>query len=718
MVHENRVSPGGHDRVLFGFALGCLGWLLLYAALTYLGRDSPSLARFTGEILYLVPIAAFVGLSRYAAKRASGRDRTAWRLLFTASLLWLAGDLTWAYYVYTTPGSPPVPTLADLFYLLRYVFIILGIVVGLGLRLRSLLDALLVAAAGAAIGWQVVIDPLVPETWNPSEFVNFLYPVFSVIIVALLGALLLVSPRRVPGAMIVVGVAFGFAVVMDAIYAYLSVLHPYTSSTWLNLGWQVEAVLMCLAALMAGRHPAEEREPLAAREVSFLPALVAVLIVGSLAIADMILVGHLSRVTLSVALVLLMGLLVRQIVAARDRARLTEQLRTAAITDSLTGLYNRRYFEEKLAAETTADHGPLSIVLVDLDHFKTVNDTYGHSVGDAVLSEVADRLRRPLRGSDLLCRYGGEEFVCLLPRTDGRAALDLAERLRADLRAAPVVVPGVAEPLPLTASFGVACADPADHGGQLAVDDVVEAADRALYGAKSLGRDRVLGCGPFGQVDAAPALDLPTALVWLADETDRIRGDGFRSAAVSGWAWTTAARLGLDEATQQRTAAAARLRGLACADLDGCRRNHGLPDDRGTRPAPDHGGDCRVRPEEAARRLGELANRPDLVPVLAAHHERHDGTGHPYGLAGPDIPICARIIAVCDAWADARGTSSPYPPVPGSPRLVLEAGRGTRFDPAVLDAFLALVTEGDIADPNPTCPPPVPSHSSHRADLA
>ncbi|MFC7759310.1 hypothetical protein ACFQY4_15890 [Catellatospora bangladeshensis] len=122
MVHEDRVSPGGRDRVLLGFALGCLGWLLLYAALTYLGRDSPSLARFTGEILYLVPIAAFVGLSRYAAKRASGRDRTAWRLLFTASLLWLAGDLTWAYYVYTTPGSPPVPTLADLFYLLRYVF--------------------------------------------------------------------------------------------------------------------------------------------------------------------------------------------------------------------------------------------------------------------------------------------------------------------------------------------------------------------------------------------------------------------------------------------------------------------------------------------------------------------------------------------------------------------------------------------------------------------
>lgn len=431
------------------------------------------------------------------------------------------------------------------------------------------------------------------------------------------------------------------------------------------------------------------------------------LIVGGLVAADLILVGQISRVTLSVALLLLMGLLVRQIAAARDRARLTEQLRTAAITDSLTGLYNRRFFEEKLTAEAKADRrGPLSIVLVDLDHFKTVNDTYGHSVGDVVLAEVADRLRRPLRGSDLLCRYGGEEFVYLLPRTDGPAALDLAERLRADLRAAPVVVPGVAEPLTLTASFGVACADP---GGQLGIDELVEAADRALYGAKALGRDRVLGCGPFGQVDAAPSLDLPPALVWLADETDRIRGAGHRSAAVSGWAWATAARLGLDEATQQRTAAAARLRGLACTELGGCHPDRDLSDS----VAQDLVDDCRTRPEAAARLLGELTRRPDLVPVLAAHHERHDGTGHPRGLAGNDIPVSARIIAVCDAWADARSTPPPSTPFPVAPRFALAAGRGSRFDPAVLDAFLALVTEGEIADLGPPPRPPIPSHSGH-----
>ncbi|MEV4414807.1 diguanylate cyclase [Catellatospora sp. NPDC049609] len=723
MVDRSRLHPVGRDRVLVGFALGSLAWLALYAVLTYLGQDSPSLARFTGEILYLVTVAVFVGLSWYAVRRSTGRSRTAWRLLFAASLLWLAGDLTWAYFVYTAPGGPPIPSLADVFYLSRYVLTMLAIVVGLGLKLRGLLDALLVAAAGAAIGWQVIIGPLVPDSWNPAAFVTFLYPVFSVIIVAVLLALVLIAPRRVPLSMIMVGAAFGFAVVMDAVYAYTSVLRAYSSSTWLNLGWQVEVVLMCMAALVAARRPDDERQGGPAREVSFLPALVAVLIVGSLAVADMILVGHISRVTLSVALLLLIGLLVRQIIAARDRTRLTEQLRTAAITDSLTGLYNRRFFEEKLAAETNAPHrGPLSVVLLDLDHFKSINDTHGHPVGDAVLAAVADRLRRFMRGSDLLCRYGGEEFVCLLPRTDGPAALELAERLRTGLRAAPVVVPGVAEPLALTASFGVACADPVEHDGDLAVDDLVDGADRALYRAKALGRDRVLTCGPFGPAAAVPALDLPAGLVWLADEADRIRGDGSRSAAMAGWAWKTAARLGLDEATRLGTAAAARLWGIGCTSLD-CAPPTPVepdPDRAGGAPVPPEraaplpgdpptrrGQPARLpgepphRPQEAARLLGELARCPELVEILAAHHERHDGSGCPRGLSGQDIPVGARIIAVCDAWAAARGVASAPAPDPAEARAALAEGRGTRFDPVVLDAFLLLLDEGAIGEPEP-----------------
>ncbi|WP_212830100.1 diguanylate cyclase [Catellatospora sp. TT07R-123] len=678
---------------MVGFALGALGWLILYGALTYLTRDSPDLAKFVGEIVYLVPMVTLVGLSVYAARRTTGRIRTAWRLLVVANVLWTIGDTIWAVYVYISPTGPPVPSAADACYILRYLLTLLAIVIGLGLRIRGMLDALLVAAAAAAIGWQVIIAPLVPENWNPAAFVTFLYPVFSVIIASVLAALLLTGSRRVPASMVVVGTAFGFASVFDAVYAYSSVLGAYTSSTWLNVGWQAEVLLLCVAALMAARRrDGDERLLQQAQEVSFLPALVAVVIVGGLVVADMILVGQISRVTLSVAMLLLMGLLLRQIAAARDRSRLTDQLRTAAITDALTGLYNRRFFEEMLAGEIAAGrrHAPLSLILIDLDHFKTVNDTHGHPVGDAVLTAVADRLRRPIRGSELLCRYGGEEFVCLLPRTDGHAAVELAEQMRADLRSTPLAVSGAAEPLPLTASFGVACADPADGDGQLPPDGLVDAADRALYRAKALGRDQVILCGRSGQVEAAPALDLPAGLVWLADEADRIRGDDSLGAAVSGWAWQTAARLGLDEAAQLRTAAAARLYGIGCLNL-GC----GRPRPDGADPARPDG--TPPQPEGAAHLVAELSHRPDLAPLIAAHHEHHDGSGYPCGLAGRDIPIGARIIAVCHAWADARGPALST----GEARLMLATGRGTRFDPAVLDAFLSLVDEGAITGPEP-----------------
>ncbi|MDI1460652.1 diguanylate cyclase [Catellatospora sp. KI3] len=684
-MRRSWVSPAGGDRVLAGFALGCVAWLAAFATLTYAAADSPNLARFVGEIVYLVPMVVLVGLSLWAARSATGRLRTAWRLLFAANLLWLVGDVIWAVLVYTVPEGPPIPSPADACYLLRYTLTITAIVLGVGLKVRKLLDALLVAAAAAAIGWQLIIAPLVPQTWNASDFVTFLYPVCSVIIVSMLAALMLAGPSRVPFSMVLVGAAFGVAAVLDAVYAYTTVLNPYTSSTWLNVGWQVEVLLLCVAALAAVRHVGEERPPVA--EVSFLPALVAVLIVGCLALGDLILVGQVSRVTLSLAMLLLVGLLIRQIAAARERVRLTEQLRTAAITDSLTGLHNRRFFEETLAAETAEhrDGDALSLILLDLDHFKAVNDTHGHLVGDAVLAEVASRIRRCLRATDLACRYGGEEFVCLLPRTDAPTALDLAERIRTAVRSAPVTVAGVAEPLTLTASLGVASAEAGDGEPKRRGEDLVAEADRALYRAKALGRDRVLEYGPSDQIEADPPYDLPQGLLWLADQADRVNGLGTRGAAVSRWAWQTAARLDLDQAVRLATAAAARVQGLGGICLD-C-----VP------AGPDRADSACGRPARGARLLADLAQRPDLAPLIAACHERFDGTGHPRGLAGPDIPVGARIIAVCDAWSAVRPGGSPSAPGLAAARLALSADRGTRLDPEVVDAFLALLDAGAVS---------------------
>lgn len=701
---------------MLGVVLAGVAWVALYAVLMRTSADSPDAARLVGEVVYLVPIMAATALAVYAARRTRHRVGTAWRMLIVSNSLWLIGESTWAVYSYLSPEGAPVPSFADAAYLLSYAVALPAIVIGLGLgmlgRTQGLLDALLVAAGAAAIGWQMLIDPLVPATWNAAALITFLYPVFSVSIVSILIAVLLSGAQHVPRSMIIVGTSFGLAAVTDGAYAYLTAVDHYQSSSWVNLGWQIEAVLLCVAAVVAGRRAESDEPRVLDPDLAFLPSVVAVLAVGGLAVADLVLMGRLSLVTLAVTMLLLLGLLIRQVVATRDRTRLTQGLRTAAITDQLTGLYNRRFFTEMIDVEAERAERrrlPLSLILIDLDHFKDINDTYGHTVGDAVLTDVAQRLRREVRGSDLLCRYGGEEFVCLLPGTPAPAAYELAERLRQTLRSTPTAVAGVPEPVMLTASLGVATDEP--QRGRIDTDALIDEADQAVYRAKALGRDRVVGSGQPAATAVDPITDLPPGLIWMADRIDRALGDRQCAAAVSRWALRTASRLGLDEAAQRRTAAAARVHDIGRIISLAARP----PDEpRAGGRAEDFG-----HPAQGARLLVELAGRPDLAQLVAAHHECHDGTGYPYGLAGPDIPVGARIIAVCDAWAVLRsGEACPPGAPPPDARDELARGRGTRFDPAVLDAFLALLDDGALDDPARFTEPPAASPAVHAPIVA
>jgi diguanylate cyclase (GGDEF)-like protein len=176
--------------------------------------------------------------------------------------------------------------------------------------------------------------------------------------------------------------------------------------------------------------------------------------------------------------------------ALRTKAAL-DALALDAATDPLTGLLNRRQLETRAAAAVLLSrrHGrPLACLLLDIDHFKGVNDRYGHLAGDAVLREVAGRLRGSVRRSDVLARFGGEEFLLLLPETGASGALMVAERIRRELAAAPVHLPPPRPPLFITASIGVAAWSPELSDAA----SLFDAADRALYRAKALGRDRVV----------------------------------------------------------------------------------------------------------------------------------------------------------------------------------------------------------------------------------
>lgn len=171
----------------------------------------------------------------------------------------------------------------------------------------------------------------------------------------------------------------------------------------------------------------------------------------------------------------------------RDSVQSTMEM---AITDSLTGLHNRRYMERQLASlvdDALEKDTSLSVMMVDVDHFKSINDRFGHAVGDDVLREFAARLQNSVRKVDLVCRMGGEEFVIALPETDGDHATLAAKRLLQKIASECFPLPGVEERIAVTASIGVASLEyDSDTAGTL-----LQRADEALYRAKRAGRNRV-----------------------------------------------------------------------------------------------------------------------------------------------------------------------------------------------------------------------------------
>ncbi|MGE7957276.1 sensor domain-containing diguanylate cyclase [Pseudomonas sp. NPDC089530] len=167
-----------------------------------------------------------------------------------------------------------------------------------------------------------------------------------------------------------------------------------------------------------------------------------------------------------------------------DLKRVEEELRALSITDSLTGIHNRRYFQERLQTEMARverGSGQLSVIMLDIDHFKRINDQHGHASGDRVLRAVCERIGQRLRRTDVFCRLGGEEFMVLCPDTDGHQAYVLAEELWRGLRGAPIEGVGV-----VTASFGIASWR--EYEG---ADGLLLRADSGVYAAKQAGRDRV-----------------------------------------------------------------------------------------------------------------------------------------------------------------------------------------------------------------------------------
>jgi two-component system cell cycle response regulator len=373
------------------------------------------------------------------------------------------------------------------------------------------------------------------------------------------------------------------------------------------------------------------------------------------------------------------------------RLRVTEivdRLADAARTDPLTGLQNRRGFEESFGAEVERakrEGRSLTVLLGDLDHFKSLNDRMGHPAGDAALVRVGQLLLSALRRPDPVARTGGEEFALILPGAAGEEAWGIAERLRASVE--ETFRNQAAE---LTISLGLA-QFPQD--GDTA-DTLLDAADQALYAAKRLGRNRSVifseEIAPLVRERAASADVQLTTLLGLAEALDlRDSGTADHCRTVGRYCSVIAEQLGLPPDRVKRIETAGILHDVG---------KIGLPDEILQKPGElteDEWRPLRRHPEIGARILNDDAFA-DIRDWIVAHHERLDGEGYPRGLSGEEIPLEARILAVADAY-EAMTSHRVYRPAtsPETARSELLACAGSQFDPMVVAAFVAALRERD-----------------------
>ena len=339
----------------------------------------------------------------------------------------------------------------------------------------------------------------------------------------------------------------------------------------------------------------------------------------------------------------------------------------AAQTDKLTGVANRRALLVDLFNEVERSNRyerPLSVAFVDIDHFKAVNDTYGHAVGDEVLRGVAQAIQSNLRATDMVGRYGGEEFMLILTETNVEEGAVLTEKLRNIVAAQRFTAEG--QTLSVTISIGIA----GGVGARLTSDALVRDADAAMYSAKSLGRNQTyifaepdedarVPRAPISAAGRMRALEIGMAareaatasLTSVIAPLPHYRGQP--SPLIATIVEAMARTLALPEVEIDRIRTAALLHDVGKV---------ALPQEILEKPSALTSSEWRAvvqHPRIGQVILEQAAALKDAVPIILHHHERFSGHGYPFGLRGYDIPLGARIVAIADAY-DAMIHDRPY----------------------------------------------------------
>ncbi|HAP31865.1 MAG TPA: hypothetical protein DCQ14_02230, partial [Firmicutes bacterium] len=342
-----------------------------------------------------------------------------------------------------------------------------------------------------------------------------------------------------------------------------------------------------------------------------------------------------------------------------------EELKQLSLHDSLTGLYNRNYFEEEMKRLNSERHFPISIVIADIDALKFVNDTLGHQCGDRLLKSTASILKGTFRTSDVVARIGGDEFAVILPLTDAKTAQNVLERAEPAVSAFNQAHNG----LPLILSFGVATGNDAAAN----ITEIFKKADDAMYKHKIAKR-------PLKIQQIADVL-----LQLMSEKSFITENELSRLQQITG---LLGRYVGLSEGEISRILLLCKVYNIGRITLE---------DSTLLKPgelSPGEWEAVRRSPEAGYRIASSLPGFDIIANCILQHRERWDGSGYPQGLKGEEIHLYSRILAVADAYQAMR-SPRPYREALRREEALreLQRNKGTQFDPSITDIFLSLMEQ-------------------------
>lgn len=416
-----------------------------------------------------------------------------------------------------------------------------------------------------------------------------------------------------------------------------------------------------------------------------------------------------------------LSLFAKQIELAITIADLFQAVKNQAVTDALTSLYNRRYFEEALNKEvirTQRMNQPFTLIALDLDYLKQINDKHGHAFGDLAIKTVADVLKRNARSIDVAARMGGEEFNLLLPGVDSKGGIIAAERIRTAIEQCKLEQIGK-----ITASIGVATFY--EHTSK--ADELLEIADQAMYMAKRNGRNQVQLAKPATEVSWQEiAMNtfmhiLSKQKIPVAKDLSKNLSKKLQKSNVDTATTTTKEMLysvadmlvktynplhakGIAKSKVQMATKLAKLFDLPKDEIDRLRiatllydiGNLMIPQELLQKNGPltdDEREQIKKHPVIAARDiLKPISEVQDIIPIIEHHHENWDGSGYPGNVSGEQIPLASQIILITDAYFALIEPRSYRSALSVEEALdVIKKDANVKWNPALVREFVALV---------------------------